>query len=293
MHWLSEFKERVEQNVPLSPMTWFKLGGCAQHMYRPNSAEDLARLMRRAHEENVSTRVLGGGANVLIQDDGVNGVVIRMDDPGFQGIDFEGTRVVAAGGADLMRLVLECVRRSLSGLEGLAGIPGTVGGAICMNAGGKFGSIGDCVHAVQLLSLDGTVRMVSKSELDFGYRCSGVGRQIVLSAEFELVKEDSGGVRARYDEAWAAKKRSQPPLKAHSAGCVFKNPPGHSAGKLIDQAGMKGETVGGASVSAEHANFIIAHEGATSADVLRLVERIQEKVRRKFGINLEMEIDVW
>ncbi|MFH0982975.1 MAG: UDP-N-acetylmuramate dehydrogenase [Planctomycetota bacterium] len=292
MNWLNEFAGRIEHDVPLSPLTWFKLGGRARTMYRPADEEQLARMVGRAYGDGVPTRVLGGGANVLIRDDGVDGIVIRLDQPPFRTIEYQGERVTAAGGVDLMRLTLDCVRRGLSGLECLAGIPGTVGGAIRMNAGGKFGVIGDAVSSVRLLTPEGTLETRHATELDFGYRRSNLGPRIVLSAEFQLRADDPQRVMARYEEIWACKKASQP-LSENSAGCVFKNPPGRSAGKLIDQAGLKGESVGAASVSREHANFIITREGATTADVLRLVERIRETVRARFGVELELEIDIW
>ena len=292
MNWFSEFAGRVRHDVPLSPLTCFKLGGCARHVYRPADADQLARMIGWAHGDGVTTRVLGGGANVLIRDDGVDGIVIRLDEPVFKTIAFDGERVTAAGGADLGRLGRECARRGLSGLEGLAGIPGTVGGAIRTNAGGKLGAIGDVVSSVRLLVPDGKIEMLPAEQLGFGYRRSNVGRRIVLSAELRLRQDNPRRVTARIDEIWAAKKASQP-YAENSAGCVFKNPPGESAGQLIDQAGMKGESVGAAAVSHEHANFIVARNGATADDVLRLIERISETVRRRFGIELELEIDVW
>ena len=292
MNWFNEFEERLEHDVPLSPLTWFKLGGRARHMYRPGTESQLARLLARARADDVPTRVLGGGANVLIRDDGVDGVVVRLDEPEFRRVEFDGNRVVAAGGADLMKLSRDCSHRGLAGLEGLAGIPGTVGGAIRMNAGGRFGAIADVVSSVRLLTLEGNIEVVSAADLEFGYRTSNIGRRIVLSAELKLGLGDPKRVLARFEEIWAQKKASQP-CGANSAGCVFKNPPGDSAGRLIDQAGMKGERVGEATVSNDHANFILAHRGATASDVLNLVDRIRECVRRKFDIELELEIDVW
>ena len=292
MNWFNEFEGRIEHDVPLSPLTWFKLGGCARHMYRPCDEDQLAGMARRAHGDDIPTRVLGGGANVLIRDDGVDGIVIRLDDPVFRRIEYRGDRVVAFGGVDLMRLTHECAKRGLSGLECMAGIPGTVGGAIRMNAGGRFGTIGETVTAVRLLNSESTVETLPVEQLGFGYRRSNVGDRIVLSVEFRLRQEDPRLVLARYEDILAHKKASQP-FRENSAGCIFKNPPGTSAGKLIDQAGMKGRSVGAATVSREHANFIVTRQGATADDVLRLVDQIRETVRRNFGVELELEIDVW
>ena len=292
MNWFSEFAGRIEHDVPLSPLTWFKLGGCARHVYRPAEEDQLARMVGRAHCDDIPTRVLGGGANVLIRDDGVDGVVVRLDDAVFQKVEYQGERVIAAGGADLMRLTRECARRGLAGLECMAGIPGTVGGAIRMNAGGKHGAIGETVSSARLLTPEGDLEVLRAEQLGFGYRRSAVGPRIVLSAELQLRQDDPRRVLARYEDIWECKKTSQP-FGENSAGCVFKNPPGESAGRLIDEAGMKGESIGGARVSREHANFIVTRKGATADDVLRLMDRIRQTVRRQSGIELELEIDIW
>lgn len=292
MNWFAEFQGRIEHDVPLAPLTWFKLGGCARHLCHPTDEAQLAGIIGHAHGDETPTRVLGGGANLLVRDDGVDGIVIRLDEPAFKKIDLQGDRVIAAGGTDLMRLTLECARGGLCGLECMAGIPGTVGGAIRTNAGGRFGSIGDVVSTVRLLTPEGDIETLDAEQLGFGYRCSNVGPRIVLSAEFQLTRDDPRRVMARFDEILASKKASQP-YGENSAGCIFKNPPGESAGRLIDQAGMKGQSVGPAAVSRDHANFIVARKDATADDVLRLVEQIRETVLRKFGIELELEIDIW
>jgi len=292
MNWFDEFEGRIEHDVPLSPLTWFRLGGHARHMYRPADEEQLADAVGRAHDDGMDTRVLGGGANVLISDDGVDGLVIRLDDPVFRTVEFVGDRVIAGGGADLMRLTLDCARRGLAGLECMAGIPGTVGGAIRMNAGGRSGAIGEVVSTARLLTPEGRIERLTSEQLAFGYRRSAVGKRIVLAAELQLHEDDPRRVLARYNEILEPKKASQP-LGQNSAGCIFKNPPGQSAGRLIDQAGMKGQCVGGASVSDRHANFIVTRQGAKTDDVLRLVDRIRHTVHNKFGVDLELEIDIW
>jgi UDP-N-acetylmuramate dehydrogenase len=292
MNWLDEFPGRIERDVPLSPLTWFKLGGRARYVYRPGDESQLARMVEQAGTDGTPLRVLGGGANLLVRDDGVDGVVVRLDQPAFCKVEYQGERVTAAGGVDLMRLTRDCCRRGLSGLECMAGIPGTVGGAIRMNAGGKFGSIESVVETVRLLTPAGELETRRRDELGFAYRHSAIGPRIVVSADLRLQQDDPKRVWARYEEIWAYKKASQP-LSENSAGCIFKNPPGTSAGRLIDQAGLKGESVGAASVSHDHANFIVTRKGATATDVLGLVERIRKTVRERFGVELELEIDVW
>lgn len=292
MDWLNEFDSRIDRNVPLAAHTWFGLGGSAECVVYPRDESQLAAIVRRAEAEALPWRVLGGGANVLISDAGVDGIVIRLNEPAFTKVDFDGTTVTAAAGADLMKLANTCVTRALSGLECLAGIPGTVGGAIRMNAGGRFGEIADSVGQVRILHTDGTVRTLTRDEVGFRYRHTGLGRAIVLSARFTLESGDPEEIKARFKAYWAVKKASQP-LADFSAGCIFKNPPGDSAGRLIDQAGLKGRTHGSARVSDRHANFIVADPGATATDVLALVDEVRDTVMRKFGVQLETEIEVW
>ena len=237
-------------------------------------------------------RVLGGGANVLIRDDGFDGVVISLDDKPFQQVEINGEQVRAGAGVDLMTLVRDCCRLGLAGMEGLAGIPGTVGGAIRMNAGGRFGDISQTVETVEVIDSSARRKVLSKAEVGFAYRRTNLGGAVVTAATFRLQQQDPDEVNSRFKDYWRLKKESQP-MAEHSAGCVFANPQGDSAGRLIDQAGLKGAHCGKARVSDHHANFIVADQGATAADVLRLIERIRGTVRERFGVELELEIDIW
>ena len=177
-------------------------------------------------------------------------------------------------------------------MEGLAGIPSTVGGAVRMNAGGRYGEFGDVVREVELLCSDGHLETRSRAQLGFGYRTSAVKDEIVLSVRLELAEDDPVRVGQRFDECFECKTRSQP-LTERSAGCIFKNPQGQSAGALIDQAGLKGVKWGGARVSERHANFIVADEGATASDVIRLIDLIRERVQKVFGTELQIEVEIW
>ena len=237
-------------------------------------------------------RVLGRGANVLVSDDGFDGVVVRLDHANFRRTQKKGTRLTVGGGVDLTRLVRYCCVKGLAGLEGMAGIPATVGGAIRMNAGGRYGEFGDVVARVDVLRPDGQRESWTRQQCGFGYRRSKIGNHIVLAAELELTEDEPGKVRKRFDEYFAVKQASQP-LAEHSAGCIFKNPSGKSAGALIDQAGLKGTSCGAASVSRKHANFIVATKGATATDVLRLIDVVRDRVRDVCNTDLEVEIDVW
>lgn len=237
-------------------------------------------------------RVLGRGANVLVSDDGFDGVVVRLDHPSFRRTQRKGAKLTVGGGVDLTRLIRFCCVKGLAGLEGLAGIPASVGGAIRMNAGGRYGEFGDVVRRVEILTSDGKRESWDRQRCGFGYRKSAVGDNIVLAAELELKEDDPAEVRKRFDEYFAIKQATQP-LAEHSAGCIFKNPSGKSAGALIDQAGLKGTSCGAASVSEKHANFIVAKKGATATDVIRLIDVVRDRVRNVCNTELEVEIDIW
>ena len=292
MVWLNEFADRTISNAPLAPLTWFRLGGPARHLVSPRDARDLARLLRFARQENVPFRLLGHGANVLVGDQGVPGIVVRLNQGMFRQTYFDDTRVSVGAGVDLMRLCRSCCERGLGVLEGLAGIPGSVGGAVKMNAGGRFGQFGDAVACATVLTRDGVTEVRNRKQLGLGYRRSNLDGATVLSVDLELTHDDPKELTDRYREIWALKRGSQP-VADKSAGCIFKNPTGYSAGALIDRAGLKGISSGGARVSERHANFIIAEARARAIDVLRLVDEIRDRVRTSFGIELELEVEVW
>mgnify|MGYP005836073255 CR=1 FL=1 len=291
MSWSSLSPTCVE-DAPLAPLTHFRLGGSARVLATVESAEQLADVLSRAHRESLPVYVLGSGANVLVADDGVDGVVVRLRGGRFGDVEWDGPRVSAGAGVDIGRLALAAIRRGLRGLECMAGIPGTVGGCIRMNAGGKFGQISDVVRRVWTVDRSGCRREWKNEELGFGYRRCGLRDEIIERAEFALTPCDPDMAMRRYREVWDYKKMSQP-LAANSAGCVFKNPPGVSAGALIDRAGLKGTSVGGAVVSPEHANFILATDGASASDVLALIRLIRRRVAEQFGVDLELEVKVW
>lgn len=299
----------VERNRPLAPLTRYRLGGSADWFVRPQSVGQLSATIARCRESGLALRVLGGGANVLVDDEGVDGAVVRLDAPCFGGVAWmpddraddrtePGPRrdgpvlVRAGGGVDMGRLTLDAVRRGLTGLECMAGIPGSLGGIVKMNAGGRWGEIADVVREVSVVEASGAVRTLGRDQIGFGYRRSGLGGAVVCEVTLNLTPDDPRRVRERYDEIWAIKKASQP-LGVHSAGCVFKNPPGDSAGRLIDAAGLKGRTCGTAEVSPEHANFIVARAGGRTRDVREMIGLVRQTVADRFGVDLELEIEVW
>jgi UDP-N-acetylmuramate dehydrogenase len=256
----------VELDAPLGVHTWYAIGGKADALVRPRSEDALATLLRRCARNGVRVRTLGAGANLLVDDDGVDGVVIKLDAPCFQELrlNAEGApgRALVGGGRDLGKTIHETVRASLEGLEPLIGIPATVGGAVRMNAGGKYGAIGDVVESIGLVTPSGERRTYSKDAIGFSYRHTDLPAGTVTWAVLRLVPADTAALRVRLREI-SAYKASVQPLGDLSAGCMWKNPvieaTGQrvSAGKLIDEAGLKGTSVGGATVSMQHGNFII------------------------------------
>ena len=282
----------VTEHAPLAPLTWYKIGGPARWLVRPRTPDELREASARCLENNIPIHVLGLGANLLVGDDGVNGAVFRLDDEYWKRVSFAKNVVTAGAGADMQRLIVRTVREGLAGIECLAGIPGTVGGGVRMNAGGKFGDIGAVVTRVTVMDSGGTVFERTKDDLVFDYRQTNIASPFILDATLELDEEDPDAIAKRMKEIWMFKRNSQP-LNTKNAGCIFKNPRGLSAGALIDQAGLKGMRVGGAEVSQKHANFIIAHPGCRADDVLKLIKIIKEKVYDKNQIVLESEVKIW
>jgi UDP-N-acetylmuramate dehydrogenase len=289
---LEEFEPIVRQAEPLAPHTWLRLGGPAEYFAEPRDAAELARLAQRCQQEDFPVRLLGGGSNLLVRDEGVPGVVIQLPEAGFGQVEVQGRRVIAGGGAKLGHVISIAVREGLAGLETLVGIPGTVGGALHGNAGSRGGDIGQWTERATVLTRSGEVSERQRDELVFAYRESSLDELVILAAEFELEPDDPEQLTKRMQQQWIVKKAAQP-LAHQSAGCIFKNPRGMSAGMLIDQAGLKGARIGGAEVSDRHANFIVAEPGTSAQDVLRLIELMRSRVADRVGVDLELEIEVW
>jgi len=292
MNIFSGLEKIVKTDYPLAKDTWYGLGGPADYFIRPETVEQLKTTVQRCSENNIPIYVLGFGSNLLINDDGLRAAVIKLDAENFAQTQFDGEQLTAWAGAKLNELVLTCVKKGLSGLEALTGIPGSMGGAIKMNAGGNFGDIGTATETVTLMDGQGNIFEKSKPELIFDYRSSNITAQFILNATLKLAGGDPDQIMRTVKEIWIYKKNSQP-LNTRNCGCVFKNPRGVSAGALIDRAGLKGLQVGGAVVSEKHANFIIAEQECKSRDVVRLIEAIKERVKEQFDIELELEIEIW
>jgi UDP-N-acetylmuramate dehydrogenase len=293
MNIFNGLEEIVEKDFPLADQTWFGLGGPADYFIRPKTTKQLTEVIRRCNENSIGTYIMGYGSNLLISDEGLRAAVIKLESEQFKQIEFKkGDKVTAGAGAELSKVVLQCVQKGLSGIEALTGIPGSVGGAVRMNAGGNFGDFGAAVESVTLMDKQGRVFEKSKPELEFDYRRSNITSKFILGAHLKLNQGDPEQIMRTIKEIWIYKKNSQP-LNTRNAGCIFKNPRGVSAGALIDRTGLKGLRVGGAVVSEKHANFIVAEQGCTSRDVMELIETIKNKVREKYDIELELEIEIW
>ena len=292
MNLFANLDEIVKENVPMAQHTWFKLGGPARYFISPQTHDQLQEVVKRCQENNLDIFVLGRGSNLLVADEGIDGAVIRLSQGDFTEIEIQDQVVKAAAGVDMGHLIGICAREGLSGLECMVGIPGSVGGTIQLNAGGSFGDIGSVVKTVNLMDRTGYCFCRERSDIFFGYRTTNIMAKFILGAEFELAPDDPEKIGRAIKEVWMFKKNTQP-INSRNAGCVFKNPRAMSSGAMIERAGLMGTRVGGAVISERHANFILAEDGATSKDVLMLIDKVKETVLKKFEVELELEIHIW
>ncbi len=288
--WLRDHGTPVLGDAPLAQRTTFKIGGPVRWLVSPRDENELAGLLLAAKECDVETRVLGGGSNLLRLDERLDSCVLQLNR--LSRCEWSAPRVTVQAGCNLPKVVKESVARGLAGLEPLTGVPGSIAGALIMNAGGRHGEIESVVRWVDVLTPDGEIRRLGRHEIDFRYRWSSLRGQLIVGAELELRPGDPAALKATYDAILADKKATQP-MGAPNAGCVFKNPPGGKAGRMIDECGLKGRRIGGAFISPKHANFMINDGGASGDDVMRLIGLARESVRARFGVDLELEILVW
>ena len=289
---LKGFEGIVRLDEPLAMHTWFQLGGPAEYFAEPGDPDELIALVKRCREEEIPMRTLGRGSNILVRDEGVPGVVLRLAAESFSKISVDGRSIIAGGGAALGHTVTTAVHRGLAGLESLVGVPGTLGGALHGNAGTHGGDIGQWVDRATVVTDAGEICRRTRDELVFGYRESSLDELVILEAAFELEEDDPKELARRMQKHWIVKKAAQP-MGHQCAGCVFKNPRGTTAGELIEEAGLKGTRIGGAVVSDRHAGFIIAEPECTSQDVLRLIDLVHGQVHERLGVELERELEVW
>ena len=280
----------MERNYPLRLLTTWKIGGPGEYVYWPEDWRQVVNLWRSAKEEGMPLWLIGRGSNLLIGDEGLPGITVVTT--ALRRIVWDNYSVRVEAGYPLAQLAQEAAERSLSGLEFARGIPGTVGGAIVMNAGAHGADISARIQSIKAIWQDGEVLMLNRPELHFAYRDSSLkGKAWVLEAELLLEPGDKDRILSLMKDNLAKRKENQP-LDLPNAGSVFRNPPGDSAGRLIEAAGWKGKRVGGAEVSTKHANFIVNKGNATAKDVLTLIEMVQKDIKEKFGIELVPEIHI-
>jgi UDP-N-acetylmuramate dehydrogenase len=289
---LTGFEKIVRRDEPLAMHTWFQLGGPAEYFAEPDDLDQLVTLLERCGKEEVPVRLLGGGSNILVRDEGVPGMVLRLAAPAFAQIRVEGQSVVAGGGATLGHVITTAVHQGLAGLETLIGIPGTLGGALHGNAGTHGGDVGQWTSEATVITHSGEILQRTRDDLVFEYHQSSLDELVILEAEFQLEEDDPQELARRMQKHWIVKKASQP-MGHQCAGCVFRNPRGASAGELIEEAGLKGTRIGGAVVSDRHANFIVAEPECTSQDVLRLIDLVRGQVHERLDVDLERELEIW
>jgi UDP-N-acetylmuramate dehydrogenase len=283
------FRGEIRRGVPMSEITSFKIGGPADLILYPRDLQDLQIVTARCGDQGVKYFLLGNGTNLLVSDRGVREPLINLSH-GFKEIKKEGYKVVAGGGVGLPQLLRFCAANALSGLELLAGIPGTVGGGIRMNAGSWGAEIGDLISSLMVMDRAGGIRWVKQEEVGFGYRGTNLHpEEIILQGVFSLHKGEGSEITKRTEASLRKRKKTQP-LLLPSAGSIFKNPQGIPAGRLIEEVGLKGMRRGDAVVSNLHANFIVNEGGARTRDVLGLIDMIQKRVYQEKGVGLELEV---
>ncbi|WP_294464834.1 UDP-N-acetylmuramate dehydrogenase [uncultured Ruminococcus sp.] len=281
----------ARQNEPMSKHTSFKIGGNADAYIKVNNLSKLSTILKECQDSDADYMILGNGSNLLVSDEGIRGTVIRLDGD-FRKITLvDDTTIFCGAGATLAYLCKFALNCGLSGLEFAWGIPGTVGGAVFMNAGAYDGEMKDVVHSVSHISPNGEIGRTEKDDLRFGYRTSiyRSNNMIITGITIKLKKGNPDEIRAKMDD-YMLRRSTKQPLEYPSAGSVFKRPEGNFAGALIEQCGLKGKLCGGAQVSEKHAGFIINKSNATAKDVRELITQIQKTVSDKTGYNLECEL---
>ena len=281
------FKGKISLNEKLAPFTTFRIGGVADYYVEPADANDILNIIKYLKKKDVPYYVMGNGSNVLISDEGIRGVVINLES-GFGYLKHEEGKIIAGAGAKIARFVDFCIQNNYAGVEMLAGIPATIGGALVMNAGAYGGEMSTYINSVQVIKND-VIKRLSKEECGFMYRNSDLKNTIILEAVFQLPHGEQEEISRKRKELQLKRNVAQP-VEIPNAGCIFKNPAGKYAAKLIEDCGLKGVSAGGAMVSPKHANFIVNYNNATAHDVIELIKLVRLAVHEKSGIDLNLEV---
>ncbi len=287
---LKEISKTAVENESMKDHTSFKIGGNADFMVFPKSQDEIKAVIELCKSQGIDYTVMGNGSNMLVSDDGIEGVIIKIADQ-MAKVEVSGEEILAYSGVLLSTLSHHALENSLSGLEFASGIPGTLGGAVVMNAGAYGGEMKDVITHVGYMDKDANVYEVTNEQAEFGYRTSIFSQNdyIVLYAKIKLTKGNKEEIKEKMLDL-NQRRRDKQPLNLPSAGSTFKRPEGYFAGKLIEDAGLKGYSIGGAKVSEKHSGFIVNFDNATAKDVTDLIKDVQEKVEERFGVKLEPEV---
>ena len=289
---LKGFADFVQTNAPLAPFTQLKIGGPAEVLIQPRSLNELIGVLKRCVDRQLRFRILGSGGNVLVHDEGVKGIILRLAAPAFTQISTDGHRLKAGCGATLSAVIAHATHHGLAGLETLVGLPGTIGGALLLNAGDRTSDIGQFVRRVEVLDNQASVQVREHNDMRFTSTGTILDDPVLLSAEFNLEPERPESIVKRLRKSWIQFKATQP-FSYQSAARIFKNPPGLNAAMLIEQTGLVGTKVGAALVSDRNANYIVVEPGASTRDVLRLIDLVRTRVQDRFHLELELAISAW
>ena len=283
--------ENIKCNEPLKQYTMTRLGGNADLFIMPGTEEEAQAVVKYAYENEVPILMLGNGSNMVVRDGGVRGIVLNFSK--LDAVEIQGDVVVAQAGALIIDVSKQVAATGLTGFEFACGIPGSIGGAMAMNAGAYGGEVKDVIVDCTVLTQEGERLVLSKDELELGYRKSIIAKNgyYVLNAKFQLEKGDQQEIDAKIADL-THQRESKQPLEYPSAGSVFKRPPGYFAGKLIQDSGLQGKGVGGAEVSTKHAGFIVNKNNATATDYIQTIQMVQRTVKEKFDVELEMEVKI-
>jgi UDP-N-acetylmuramate dehydrogenase len=287
-----DFSAFIQSGAPLAPFTQLKIGGPAEFLVQPRSLDELRAFLKRCFDLQAPFRILGSGGNLLVHDEGVKGLTLRMAAPAFTQITMDGARLKAGCGATLSTVIAQATHHGLAGLESLVGLPGTIGGALLLNAGDRNSDIGQFVHRVEVIDNQARVQVREHEELRFSSTGAVLDDPILLSAEFDLERDKPESLVKRLRKSWIQYKATQP-FSFQASARIFKNPSGLNAGVLIEQTGLIGSKVGAAFVSERNPNCVVAEHGAAARDVLRLIDLIRTRVQDRFHLELELAITVW
>ena len=293
-NWLNEnMPGCFRENEPMKAHTSFRIGGPADILVIPSDANQLEKVVTEARTEGIPLTIIGNGSNVLVKDKGIRGVVVKLGNA-LKSMECSGDKLTAEAGVSLAAIANKAAACGLTGLEFAVGIPGSLGGAVFMNAGAYDGEMCKVVAQVTVLTSDGKIEVLSNEDLEFGYRHSSIqdNGAIIISVEMQLAKGDINEIRAKMAD-FTKRRTTKQPLDIPNAGSMFRRPPGYYAGTLIEEAGLKGYMVGDAQVSTKHAGFVVNVGNATAEDVLRLIGEVQDKVYAYAGVRLEPEVRIY